>query len=324
MIEKMQSDSKEINLSLCNFVYQKSFVDVRRERAKSKLFRKATKNSLSLFIRGGDLISIDPQVIGAHEPAITSLINYFSDIGYNGFLIDIGANIGLTSCQNGNKFKQVHMFEPNPYCCKILEVNSVIALNNTTYQIYNYGLGEENKKSVLTVPRNNWGGAFIRDDNSYSDKILASKDNFKDILDSNYYTVDIEVRKTTDALSNVFNELLKNNLMQGVIKIDVEGYEPAVLKGIAESFPSQLKAIVLFESWNSSFDMDAILKSFNGRATAYKFFRETPWKKHWPRLLKMLTSYFRSKIAYRVMINKTQDWRGDLILQVDSAIASTV
>jgi FkbM family methyltransferase len=303
-----------------NFVYQDSFMNTFSEiyNIKFRLFKFLTRYSTNLFLRGKDLISLAPQVSGIHEPLIKSLIDHFSEIGYADFLIDIGANIGLTSCQNGNKFKQVHMFEPNPYCCKILEVNSFIALKNTKYRIYNYGLGDKNKKCILTVPNNNWGGAFIKDDsNSYDENVLVSKDRFQSFTNSNYFTIDIEIHKTTDVLSKTFTELIENNMTRGVVKIDVEGYELTILKGIAGSIPLELKILIVFESWDCNFDMDTIVKSFKGRATPYKIVRKYPWKKNWPNMLKVLSLLLNPKITNRLVAKKTKDWSGDIILHID-------
>ena len=46
--------------------------------------------------------------------SITSMID---------FLIDIVANIGMTSVQSGLCFKEVHLYEPNPECISILKLN---------------------------------------------------------------------------------------------------------------------------------------------------------------------------------------------------------
>jgi len=272
---------------------------------------------MNLFLRGKDFLGIDPQIIGSHEPVITSLINHMSNVGYADFLIDIGANIGLTSCQNGNRFREVHMFEPNPHCCKVLEVNAAIALTSTTYKIHSYGLGDENRKCVLTVPINNWGGAFIKDEsNSYDERKLAGKDHLQSLIESNYFSIDVEIRKTTSALTAIFQELVAKNLTRGVIKIDVEGYEPTVLKGIAESLPPDVKILLVFESWYS-FDMDTIVRFFHGRATPYKLVREVPWGENWPKFLKNLSLLLNHKITNRLLPNENPKWSRDLVLLVD-------
>ena len=68
---------------------------------------------------------------GVYEPHIKFLIDYLAEKGYSDFLIDIGANIGLTSCQSGNSFKEIHMFEPNPDCVNILKVKESLIKSRT-------------------------------------------------------------------------------------------------------------------------------------------------------------------------------------------------
>jgi FkbM family methyltransferase len=170
-------------------IYEETLLKVIKYLFKSRIFNLLTKKSSGLFLRGKDIISVNPQIFGIHEEPLTNLIKHYVKNGYKDFLIDIGANIGLTSCQNGGDFTEVHMFEPNPLCCNILEVNAWLAFDSAKFNIYRYGLGESNKKCSLTVPKHNWGGAFIRDkNNSYSDNILASKDRFETIDSKNSYS----------------------------------------------------------------------------------------------------------------------------------------
>ena len=80
------------------------------QKFKRSIFKRLSKNSVNYFLRGQDKISIEPSVNGVYEPDITELISYFNEIGYCDFLFDIGANIGLTSCQNGLAFDKVFCF----------------------------------------------------------------------------------------------------------------------------------------------------------------------------------------------------------------------
>ncbi len=119
-----------------------------------------------------------------HEPVLTKFIETCCDSEYSDFLIDIGANIGLTTCQNGNAFKEVVCFEPNPLCVNVLKVNTEIAIDGPTVEINEYGLGAEEGKFELWMAKNNWGGGFVRNaQNTYSDDTLAIKDGFKYIDD---------------------------------------------------------------------------------------------------------------------------------------------
>ena len=322
MNTRTQTDISKISSdTLLRFTYKENIKTFLINSLKRRLFDSITKSSCNLFLRGKDIISVEPQISGMHEPVITSLIKYFCGNGYKDFLIDVGANIGLTSCQTGNSFNEVHMFEPNPYCCNILEVNSIISLSSTNYEIHKFGLGNENKKVLLTVPRHNWGGAFIKDNNnSYNEMILASKDGFESVIASKYFEVEIEIRDTATVLKSIFDQFIQKNFKKGVIKIDVEGFELTVLRGIAQSIPQELEVLMVFESWSKDFEMNDILKCFSGRAKAYKLTHHTPWKKGWPRLLRVLSLLFKSELSSKVEINSTSDWTGDLILIVNPCL----
>jgi hypothetical protein len=73
---------------------------------------------------------------------LTAFIDNLEKNNYSDFLIDIGANIGLTSCQNGTKFKVVHVSEQIHFAAKILEVNPKMKLHEIKHFIYKLSLGE--------------------------------------------------------------------------------------------------------------------------------------------------------------------------------------
>lgn len=308
-------------MNINNFSFKENFYIKLFFHIKEVIFQKITSRSVRLFLKGGDLISSAPQVLGVYEPAITSLINYLSKNKYGDFLIDIGANIGLTSCQNGANFKRVDMYEPNPLCCKILEVNSAISLNNGDFFIHPFGLGNEDKNVLLCVPKHNWGGGFIKDSgNSYGDSIFAEKDGFQSIDENNYLLLDASIVCTQIELARLFNELCLNNLTRGVIKIDVEGYELSVLKGIADSIPNNIDAIILFESWDSHFPLDDVLNAFKGRAKAYRLSHALKAKSKYERLIISIAALFRRYLYTKIIPVRNGEHRGDLILLIDNCI----
>jgi len=233
----------------------------------SYLFKKITSRTLNLFLRAGDIISVNPQINGSHEPKLNSLVAAVAKEGYCDFLIDVGANIGLTSCQIGHLFSQIHMFEPNPLCINILEVNSKISLTDNVFTIHQFGLSTENEFTTLTVPKKNWGGGFVMSKNSYGPQILAGKDGYESFDKDNYMSVDIELKKSTDVFRELFEDLQKLKLKNGVIKIDVEGYEPAVINSIADTLPPNMNVYILFESWNPDADLKALTEQFGLRAS---------------------------------------------------------
>ncbi len=125
---------------------QVSYLSLYFFRVKKKIIMVSNEEKYENILEGGDSISLGALSDGIHEPDTTSLIKSFADGGYDNFLIDIGANIGLISCQTANNFSEVHMYEPNPLCCHVLAVNSKISISNSVSKIYNFGLGDGEKK----------------------------------------------------------------------------------------------------------------------------------------------------------------------------------
>ena len=111
-----------------NFTDSISVYKFGKNAIKQKIFQKMTAKAFPIFLRGGDTITTDPSIFGYHEKPLVSFITHLTEEGLNDFLIDIGANIGLISCQCGNLFSEVHMFEPNPIILKVLEANSMLSI----------------------------------------------------------------------------------------------------------------------------------------------------------------------------------------------------
>ncbi len=287
-------------------------------KCKNFIFRKITKNSLQLFLRGKDIISVSPQTYGVHEPGLTTLISSIAKNGASDFLIDIGANIGLTSCQNGNDFKYVFCFEPNPLCCQILRVNTEISLDMSKVQIHEFGLGETDETLKLMIPKRNWGGAFVvSSSNSYSDDILASKDGFHGIQSENYITKEVKIKSTERVLREVFTSIGTGTDKCGMIKIDVEGMEPTVLKGIAASLPLNVKTIIVFENWDKNLDLAKLTEHFSNRSIKIlKLEERNPYKKSWPILVKSALLLFGKRTSRIVDIVDCSDKIGDIIIDV--------
>tara|TARA_B100001750_G_C15514050_1_gene605676 strand:- start:347 stop:1258 length:912 start_codon:yes stop_codon:yes gene_type:complete len=286
---------------------------------KNFLFKLITKNSANLFILGKDSISRAPQITGVHEPPITSFIKKMADIGYNGFFMDIGANIGLSSCQNGTSFNKVIAFEPNPLAVNILRVNMAIKLDDTKVEINEYGLGIKNEELCLMIPKRNWGGAFIKSSqNTYSQEILARKDGYKVIDPKNYIEKQVEVKDASEILVEKFSSLSDINAFKGVIKIDVEGMEEHVLRGISSSLPKNLKVIIIFENYDEKFPIEDILKSFHPRqAKSYVLERKLPFNDNWPWLIKIIILMISRIETKLIEMNKSSSATGDIVIMIN-------
>ena len=303
-------------MNLDNFFYKKSGVEKYGLESKRAAYKALTKNSLKFFFLAGDNLPIEPLVTGSYEPHIRDFIDYAAACGNADFLIDIGANIGLTSCQSGRHFREIHMFEPNPTCAAILKLNTRIALNGLNYCIHEYGLGEADREATLKVPVGNMGGAFINDGvNSYSSDILAMKDNFQKVEESNYLEESIRIRCAEVVLSELFQSLGAKGLKSGVIKIDVEGYEPVILNAIAKT-SKDMDLVIIFESWDKDYDFEGLLKLFGNRATGYLLKSKRSYQNILHRLLKKFSSKHLADDDYQLMPFAGKDAAGDLVIKV--------
>lgn len=292
-----------------NFSFDQSFYEITKANRKSRLLERLTKKSPNLFLRGTDLTTGYIQVSGVAEPHTQHLIEHYAESGYSDFLIDVGANIGLISCQSGNKFEEVHMFEPNPDCFSILKVNTKIALKNTKYHLYEFGLGNKPNITTLKVPIHHWGGGFIHDEvDGYTDEVLGKF--HRNIYDSqNYNEVQIKIKNAKEIFKNLFESFRNNKLTSGVIKIDVEGFESTILMGIAQSIPQETKIMIIFECWDENLNINSVLSHFENRATCFKLaqnrtFIGVPFKlfkkSSWLKIIKLIALMLKPKVSFKL------------------------
>lgn len=274
-----------------------------------------TKRS-NFFLKINDVISQRPLIDGTYEPHLRELYSSLSRDGFNDFYIDIGANVGLSSILVGYEFKLLYLFEPNPLIFKILEVNASLNLDKDRYQLFNYGLGNLNDNLEIMIPKNNWGGAFIvSKDNHYEESLLASKDGFSSLKSCNYIKLNAKIKKTSTEIKKIFTNIYQKEGRNGIIKIDVEGFEEVVLKGIASAIPGDSSVVIIFENWNEKFNINEVTDSFNNRASAFKVNRDS--KKHWPALIKNLFLLFGGKYLYSLKkIEEVSSLTGDLVLYI--------
>ena len=152
-------------------------------------------------------ISRDLANWGEWEPHIRKVLLEHCKEGMN--FMDIGANIGLSSCQSGQKFKEVHLYEPNPNCVSILKINANIALRGVNYVIHEYGLGAQSEKLQLYVPYDNWGGAFLKSDvNEYDDALLSSKDGYGKFKEENYDILEVQIEDARKSIAELFESVV--------------------------------------------------------------------------------------------------------------------
>lgn len=169
---------------------------------------------------------------GMYEPQMSTLFEKL--LGRDGVAVDVGANVGahtLTLSRLVGANGRVVAFEPNPAIREKLHRNVQLnALGNVS--IFGCALGEFPDVLQLRVPR--------KDSFEGSNPGLASLM----ALDTPHDCVDVTVRRFDD----VADELALQRL--DLIKIDVQGYEQQVLKGMDASLRRFRPAVIFeFEEW---------------------------------------------------------------------------
>ncbi len=143
-------------------------------------------------------------------------------------LLDVGANIGNHALYLSRNFDTVHCFEPNPIALSRLRDN--VALNKSNIIIHEVGLGtKDDNLPFYPAPGDNLGGGGFKP-NGVSTAVLP-------------------IRRGDTYLSS------KDITNIDFIKIDVEGFEPDVLEGLAQTILHDRPVIVFeYDGTKQSFD----------------------------------------------------------------------
>ena len=164
--------------------------------------------------------------------SVNFLENLFNQHSISHFL-DIGANSGYYSIYFANKFEdlKVKAYEPNVVAFeKLKKTLSKCSLKNV--EIFNYGLSNiEKKVKMITWYKH-----------GYAKTNSVILEEFHDTNNSKIFETDLKVG---DQLLNYKNEKI-------CFKIDVEGHELSVLKGLSKNLKEN-KCIILVESGDIKF-----------------------------------------------------------------------
>ena len=151
-------------------------------------------------------------------------------------ILDIGANYGFISLAlqtNLNETTMIHSFEPHPAIFKTFQ-KSVFENKMNNITLNNVAIGSEDCDIVLNL----YG---------QTSNILGSNENIKG--------------KVTIEQINLDNYILVNNIQPNFIKIDVDGYEMNVLKGLRQTI-TKFKPIMVIET-NDDYEVLNFLKECN-------------------------------------------------------------
>ena len=174
------------------------------------------------------------------------LFSFLKSRGYKNFdvLFDIGAHHGesIKRFLNNFKVKNIYSFEASKKNFSILQKNLIFfkkKFNNTNIIIENYAAGNEEK--IIKMKQMNESSSSTINNYNVKSKYFKKKSIFLLSFKKQNFFSEIDVRQIL--LSNYMNT---NDIKKiDFIKIDTEGYEYYVLKGLKNQF--QKIKLILFE-----------------------------------------------------------------------------
>ena len=164
---------------------------------------------------------------GCHEPLFTHVM--LQEIKEGMTIVGIGANIGyyaLLESRLVGKTGKVYAIEPAPDNIKWLKEN--IALNNySNIETYQMAVGNKNGTAKLYLSESpNLHNLLGIEGKS------GENNNYVDIIDVETVTLD---------------EFLKNKRLPDIVRMDVEGYEYNIIKGMKKTLNENKKMMVFME-----------------------------------------------------------------------------
>ena len=271
-------------------------------RQAQNLHKFLVRKAGNYYLNPNDVISHRPTLFGYHEPHLEALFCALAKT-HDDFLLDIGANIGMTTVMAGRLFDAIHCVEPNTMISKVLDVNITLADLTAKTTIHEIGLGRENKTEKLHIPRFNFGGAYIADGNAYqgAHATMHRQDEEKMVQD-------IEIVEANAWIRDIFasNPGWKN----GVIKIDVEGFELHIFEALLSHIPKDVSVVVIMENFLTEIDYQSF-KSRYHQLEWYGFYKQKQYLKSVLFKLLGMSSYYKQTVN---RIDQSQNAPHDLIV----------
>jgi FkbM family methyltransferase len=183
-----------------------------------------TKDESPIFVNTGDLGCPSPIVNGGiWEPENLGVL--YSFVTDNTVFLDIGANIGYFSIAIGNRLKRggkVFAIEPHPTLTNLIERSVQLNGLEEVVKIFQCAASDQQKTLELFYPDDHLGKGSSSLNGNEKGRCLSAQ----------AYRID---------------DLLPQNLIVDLIKIDVEGDELNVLQGMPEVLRRSPNVKVLFE-----------------------------------------------------------------------------
>jgi len=215
------------------------------------------------IVVAGDISSfVDRQtyVYGGYEQGFIDIFVAYMPKDKRRTILDVGANFGTHSLCFSRYFDNVHAFEPNPSLWETFQKN--MAFNGfENVMLHRVGLADsEAELAFHLIEKNNSGlGTF-----------------------STIEQYDLPLKEICKAQVVVGDDYLtKHNINKvDAIKIDVQGFEPEVLRGLEKTLKRD-RPIVWFEFAGGTYskvnDRDEALRLFPENYKLYRFVEKSNW-----------------------------------------------
>lgn len=224
-----------------------------------KMFLKLPQAQTRVQILGGTKLNINPQedktidpflyYYGVYEWGTLNVIE--KTLKPNSFFVDVGANIGIISLFASkllNKNGKVFAFEPMPPTLELMKENII---NNSISNIEVFPFACSNigeTKFIVQNDENNRGGASLCNNKS---------------------------KRSTQVKSIILDDFLEE--VPDLIKIDVEGHELEVLKGLERTINNENPPILIIESSSKTITKNSspalILQFIKNSSSNYRVYK---------------------------------------------------
>ncbi len=268
------------------------------EREINSLAKKyINQNYLRMATISYDGISNYTNIYGFYEnEIILTLKEIFKKNKINNYFIDVGANYGTYSLYFSKNFRKVYSIEAAPKMFKLLQINCEYFKNIKTF---NVAVSDNQLSKFFYIDNKNFG----------ANSLIKKRFNKK-------------IKVKCDTLDRLIN---KQNIKNSFIKIDTEGSEINVLKGMKKIFKSQ-NLIIGIEQLDEEFYAKDELMTSNCieflKKNKFKYFYEikvNEWRYNYiflSKLFKILEIIFFVKPYTKIKFKKIYNFEKKIYQQI--------
>ena len=175
---------------------------------------RSAQSDLAFFVHRRDAIGRHIAKYGTHEPLLTKWLSDYLTAAQPGLFIDVGANLGWHALHAArhDTIETVVAFEPDPFNVQLLEQNR--SLNNISKLVIKASAAgaECGSARLYSYKNSNLGRHSLVTDYGYESQIVPLV-----------------------TLDQALAELGLDDQPVTALKIDVEGFEPAVIAGASQT-----------------------------------------------------------------------------------------